>query len=80
MPKKSSIMALIVFATLIGIGGTYLYFRSHTVNDAEDRRRWLGEVDKANAESGFTKDTNGELIFVATANGQPAPARKGAAK
>jgi hypothetical protein len=80
MLKKSSIILLIVFAALAGIGGTYLYFRAHTVNDAEDRHRWLHEVDKANAESGFIKDTNGDLIYVGTTNGHPASGEKGAAK
>jgi hypothetical protein len=80
MPKKSSIILLILLAALAGLGGIYFYFRAHTVNDPEDRRRWLREVDKANAESGFIKDTNGYLIYVGTTNGQSPSGEKGTAK
>ena len=46
-----------------------LYFRAHQgVDQAEDRRRWLREIDAENAKSGFIKDTNGALIYVGTTN------------
>jgi hypothetical protein len=80
MPTKTTIVPLIMFAALLGAAGSYWYFRANTVNDAEDRRRWLREIDKANAESGFTKDTNGYLVYSGATNGQPASKEKAAAK
>ena len=45
--------------------------KSHTVNDAADRRRWLREIDKENEKAGFVKETNGALIYVGKTNPQP---------
>ena len=65
-PKiKFAIMAL-VFLVGVSAVGFYFYVRAHTVDQAEDRRRWLREIDAENAKSGFVKDTNGALIYVGT--------------
>jgi len=63
---------VLAFAVLVGAGGAYCYFRAHAVNDAQDRRRWLREIDKENEKAGFIKDTNGALIYVGVTNAQPA--------
>ena len=40
------------------------------MDDAEDCRRWLRDIDRANADSGLIKDTNGNLVFVGVTNAQ----------
>jgi hypothetical protein len=48
-----------------------LYFRAHhSVNQTEDRRRWLREIDTENAKAGFIRDTNGALIYIGATNSQ----------
>jgi len=80
MSKKAFIILLLAFVGLVGVGGTYWYFRAHTENDAEDRRRWLREIDEENAKSGIVRDTNGSFTYVGTSNRQAAPSTNGAAK
>jgi hypothetical protein len=70
MKAKSTFwISLLIGTVAIGVAVIW-HFRAHMVNDAEDRRRWLREVDKENAQSGFIKDSNGDLIYVGTTNGQ----------
>jgi hypothetical protein len=64
---KRMIVIILGFIFIIAsLGFGVYYYRSHTANDAEDRRRWLREIDKDLEQQGFIKGTNGELIFVGT--------------
>jgi hypothetical protein len=64
-----------ILAVLAGAGLTVYYKyvvpseqRRWRQDQAEDRRRWLQEIDADNAKVGFIKDTNGNLIYVGTTN------------
>jgi hypothetical protein len=52
------------------------HIRLHSVDDAEDRRRWLREMAEDNAKSGLIRDTNGAWIYVGTTNVQLTPKQK----
>jgi hypothetical protein len=64
-----TILAMIALVVLVAIGVRW-YARTHRVDQAEDRRRWIQKIDAENAKSGFVKDTNGALIYVGTTNSQ----------
>jgi hypothetical protein len=61
-------LAVVVLVFLAGVFAVRFYFYAHIVDRAEDRRRWLREIDAENAKSGFIKDTNEALIYVGTTN------------
>ncbi len=46
--------------------------RARRVDAAEDKRRWLREIDRENDKAGFVKDSTGAWTVVARTNNEPA--------
>ena len=69
MAKKISIAGLcvLILAFILVAVSRYLD-HEHKVGDAADRHRWLREIDRGNAESGFITDTNRDMVFVGVTN------------
>lgn len=65
--KRAMVLGFALFVVVFGINW-YFFAHSHSVNDAEDRQRWLREVDEDNERQGLIKDTNGDWIFVGVTN------------
>jgi len=63
-----ALLAIGAIAGLFPAISAAIYLNGHSVSDAEDRRRWLREIDDGNEKAGFFKDANGGLIYVGVTN------------
>jgi hypothetical protein len=48
--------------------GRVWHLRANTVSDAEDRRRWLQQIETENRAAGLIQDSNGNWSFQAITN------------
>lgn len=61
------IFVIVILVVVFSIVGLQKYFHQRNmVSDAEDRRRWLREIDEDNRKMGVIRDSNGTYIFVGT--------------